>query len=217
MSATIDIRVMELLSARMCHDLISPVSAVSNGIELVTEFDEDMKGEAIALVGDSAEAAAKLLQFYRAAFGSARAADGGPLGLVEARQRTLDCIRSPRIVISWPDGEIDLSRSISRQGLKLLMNLVFAASDVLPGEGRIEVAMEPDVDGARAEIAVQKEGLALSDQFRAAFAGTAPTSDLRPKTVIAFFCSALAAELGRDLEVTDGNLGVNISCLLPWS
>ena len=59
MAAVVDIRLIELLSARMCHDLISPVSAIGNGVELMTEFDDQMQGEALGLIGESAQAAAR--------------------------------------------------------------------------------------------------------------------------------------------------------------
>jgi len=54
MSRGIDLRVLELLSARLCHDLIGPVSAISNGAELLADEEPEFVKDAIALVGDSA-------------------------------------------------------------------------------------------------------------------------------------------------------------------
>src|SRR5260370_22571067 len=73
----IDLRVLELLTARLCHELSGPIAAVNNGVELLTE-DIPATGpspatsfvhDAVTLVGDSARQAASRLQFYRFAYG----------------------------------------------------------------------------------------------------------------------------------------------------
>src|SRR4051794_26388589 len=69
MLATVPLRVFELLAARLCHDLISPVAAIANGAELLGERDPDFVREAVALVGNSARTASARLQYFRFAFG----------------------------------------------------------------------------------------------------------------------------------------------------
>ncbi|MBM3540521.1 MAG: hypothetical protein FJX51_00610 [Alphaproteobacteria bacterium] len=71
MTLALDLRAVELLCSRLCHDLVSPVGAISNGVELLTEMGPDE--EALALVGQSAQAAATRLKFYRVAYGAAGA------------------------------------------------------------------------------------------------------------------------------------------------
>ncbi len=73
MDVKVDPRVIELLCSRLCHDLISPVSAINNGFELIAEFGDEMRGEAMSLMGDSAREAARRLKFFRIAFGAAGA------------------------------------------------------------------------------------------------------------------------------------------------
>ena len=63
-----------LIASRICHDLISPVGALGNGLELLS-LSVDPKGEEMALIRDCAAAAAAGLSFMRIAFGAA--ADGG--------------------------------------------------------------------------------------------------------------------------------------------
>jgi histidine phosphotransferase ChpT len=62
-NAAIDLRVAELLAARLCHDLIGPVAAVANGAELLADDDPEFARDAIALVGGSARKANRRLQF----------------------------------------------------------------------------------------------------------------------------------------------------------
>ena len=69
MTHIIDLRVLELLTARLCHDLIGPVAAIANGVELLGEDDPDFVRDAVALVGDSARKAITRLQLYRFAYG----------------------------------------------------------------------------------------------------------------------------------------------------
>src|SRR4051812_40758706 len=78
MSRPIDLRVLELLAARLCHDLIGPVSAIGNGVELLSEDDPEFLSEAVALVGDSARKANARLQFYRFAYGFGGGGMAGP-------------------------------------------------------------------------------------------------------------------------------------------
>src|SRR5712691_10357005 len=76
---TLDMRVLELLTARLCHELSGPIAAINNGIELLAEEDPDFVREAATLVGDSARRAGSRLQFYRFAYGLGRAASlAGP-------------------------------------------------------------------------------------------------------------------------------------------
>src|SRR5882757_5959155 len=69
MNVQTDLRVIELLSSRLCHDLVGPIAAVNNGAELLSDEDPDFIADAVALVGDSARKAIRRLQFYRFAYG----------------------------------------------------------------------------------------------------------------------------------------------------
>jgi len=201
MELTFDNRVIELLSARLCHDLINPVAAIGNGVELISEFREEMAGEAIALIGDSAKAASSLLQFYRVAFGSARAADGGGIGLGEARRRALACLGSPRIDLVWPD-DGDLDRlAVGRDGVKLLLNVVLVAVEALPGAGRVVVGLERDGARLRAAVSAAKDGFVVPDDMQAVLDGRASVDELTPYTVVAYYARRLAEAMGGTLEV----------------
>jgi len=69
MSHSVDLRVLELLAARLCHELIGPVAAIGNGAELLADEEPDFVKDAVALVGESARKANRRLQFYRFAYG----------------------------------------------------------------------------------------------------------------------------------------------------
>ena len=75
---SIDLRVVELIAARLCHDLIGPISAISNGAELLADEEPEFARDAAALVGDSAKKALRNLQFYRFAYAFSGGALAGP-------------------------------------------------------------------------------------------------------------------------------------------
>ncbi len=85
-SSTVDLRVLELLTAHLCHELSAPIAAISNGLELLAEEDRDpgptsgtsFVREAAALIGDSARRAGRRLQFYRFAYGFGGGTLAGP-------------------------------------------------------------------------------------------------------------------------------------------
>ena len=191
---------MELLCARLCHDLIGPISAVNNGVELVRDFGDEMKGEALDLIGDSALRASRLLQFYRVAFGSARAPDGSGISIKEARERALEALTSERIAVHWPEDSILQGEEFPRSMVKLALNMVLLGTETLPGAGDVDVDFQP---GGRAEIRVtaRKEGVALADDIAQVLNGAAEEDDLTPQNIQAFLTRSLAESAGNGIDV----------------
>ena len=75
MSVTIDTGILELLASKVCHDLISPIGAVNNGIEFLTEMGPDAGEEVTDLIAFSAGQASAKLKAYRMAYGAGGADD----------------------------------------------------------------------------------------------------------------------------------------------
>src|SRR5687767_6415518 len=91
-----------LLCSRLCHDLMSPVGALNNGIELMAdESDPDMRDKCLELLGESARASANKLKFFRLAFGAA----GGFGNSIDTREAhsALEGLFGPerRIELGW--------------------------------------------------------------------------------------------------------------------
>ncbi|TDI66357.1 MAG: hypothetical protein E2O90_05175 [Alphaproteobacteria bacterium] len=204
MDTQLEARVMELLFARLCHDLIGPISAINNGVELVQDYGDEMQGEALALIGESATKASQLLQFYRVAFGSARAVDGSGIEIEEGRQRTLDALSSERVTIQWPDKEAEGDGEASRLTVKLILNLVLLGVEILPGAGEVCVEIKRGNPG-QVQITVQKNGLSMSEDLAAVLNGEVLPNELTPRTVQAFFTRFLAKSVGSDIRVQCGN------------
>src|ERR1051326_9310545 len=96
-----DLEVAALLFSRVCHDLVSPVGAVVNGLEVLEdERDATMRADAFKLVVSSAEQAAARLQFARIAFGAAGSA-GAPLDLPEVGRAGRGLVRGGKGGLGW--------------------------------------------------------------------------------------------------------------------
>ena len=134
----LDGRVVELLCARLCHDLISPVSAIGNGAELVLEMGETVGKDAMELIAQSAGEASRKLQFFRIAFGSARGSSGSSATLADARAGFLDLPVGERISLAWQQTP-DLARPVPREATKMVLNLALTTIDCLAGSGLLQV------------------------------------------------------------------------------
>lgn len=210
----LDPRVVELLCARLCHDLISPVSAICNGVELVTEMGDSVGAEAMSLIGGSAGEASRKLQFFRLAFGSARGSSGQSATLADARQGLLDLPMGERISLVWAPSP-ELSRDVPREATKMVLNLALSGLDCLMGSGRLEVTVADAPQSLRLELNAVGERAKLPDEIAAALDGRAGVGELSAKTVTAYYGSYLARRAAASLA-TDLRPGVvRISCLIP--
>jgi histidine phosphotransferase ChpT len=210
----LDPRVVELLCARLCHDLISPVSAISNGVELITEMGESVGAEAMSLIGGSAGEASRKLQYFRMAFGSARGSSGGSATLADARAGFLELPVGERISLAWGQTP-ELMRDVPREATKMVLNLALTGIDCLAGSGRLEVVAQDVPQAVRLDLVAAGDRAKLPDEIATALSDRVNVGDLSPKTVTAYYGSYLARRAATSLA-TDVRPGmVKISCLIP--
>jgi histidine phosphotransferase ChpT len=124
-----------LLCSRVCHDLISPVGAIVNGLEVLEEDkDEETKTFALDLIKKSAGQASAKLQFCRLAFGAAGSA-GAQIELGDAEKAARGLIEDGKTTIAW-----NLPRElVAKNRAKLLLNMLLVASGAIPRGGTLKV------------------------------------------------------------------------------
>jgi histidine phosphotransferase ChpT len=124
-----------LLCSRVCHDLISPVGAIVNGLEVLEEDkDEETKTFALDLIKKSAGAASARLQFCRLAFGAAGSA-GAQIELGDAEKVARGLIEDGKTTIVW-----NLPRElVAKNKAKLLLNMLVVATGSIPRGGSLTV------------------------------------------------------------------------------
>lgn len=132
MSASRDLSA--LLGSRICHDLISPLGAIGNGIELLSMTPGSQTPE-IALIAESVENANARIRYFRVAFGAA--SSEASLSRGEIADILKDLTKSGRIGIEW-----DASGALSRAEVKLAFLLILCLETAMPWGGQIHVSSE---------------------------------------------------------------------------
>ena len=143
-----DLELAALISSKICHDLISPVGAIANGLEVIADDDEQQSRDfAMEVIHNSTVAASAKLQFFRFAFGSAGSV-GAVVDLAMAEQIARAYVGRGKHKLSWqsPPGQMPKDK------LKLFLNLIASALTALPRGGEIIAAVRGRIDDPAFEV-----------------------------------------------------------------
>lgn len=141
-----------LLCSRVCHDLISPVGAIVNGLEVLDDdTDEETNAFAFELIKKSARQASARLQYCRLAFGAAGSA-GAAIDLGDAEAVTRGFMEDDKTKLQWGLPRVLLPKN----RVKLLLNLLIVATTTIPRGGSI--AVEPIGEGDAMGFRVKTNG-----------------------------------------------------------
>lgn len=187
-----------LLCSRLCHDLMSPVGALNNGVELLAdEQDPDMRERCIDLLAESARTSANKLKFFRLAFGAA-GGFGDAIDSGEARIALEGLFGSDgRHELGWMVGDAKLSKGAT----KLLLNLALIGGDALVRGGRLDVGAESGAGGL--EIVIRAEGpRVVVDQAIRFMLVNGGDDAVEPRSAGAWLAYSLAAEAGGSIQLT---------------
>lgn len=188
-----------LLCSRLCHDLLSPVGALNNGLELLAdENDPEMRARCLELLNESARASANKLKFFRLAFGAA----GGFGETVDSREARAAIEGlfgdNHRVKIGW----LVEDSVLPKPAIKVLLNLSLIAGDALVRGGQLDIGAE--VVGEAVEIVVRADGarIVLDPELRAALSGSDGDVIVTPRSAAAHLVRALVIENGGLLQVS---------------
>jgi histidine phosphotransferase ChpT len=181
-----------LLCSRVCHDLISPVGAIVNGMEVLEEAkDEETKTFALELIKKSANNASAKLQFCRIAFGAAGSA-GSQIDLGDAEKVARGFLEDGKTTLAWNLPRILLAKN----RVKLLLNLLLIAGQAIPRGGLLTV--DPIGEGETLSFKVTATGtnakiLATTPPLLGGDAGSEP---LNAHHIQPFYAGLLAQACG---------------------
>lgn len=186
-----------LLVSRVCHDLVSPVGAVVNGLEVLEdERDAAMRADALKLVASSAEQAAARLQFAQIAFGSAGSA-GAELDLNEVGRIVRGLLNGSKVEIDWRAAAVNWPKDWA----KLLMNATLLAADSLPRGGRVKVETAAIPAAPSFLVRAAGQGARLHEDSAKAVRGE-PVGQLDGRSIQPYLTHKLARSLNAGLTVT---------------
>lgn len=188
-----------LLCSKICHDLLSPVGAINNGLELLEgETDPEMRDRCLDLLADSARTSADKLKYFRLAFGAA-GGFGDEVDPEEAKQLVETLVGDQgKISLGWAVQ----SGTMPKKAIKILLNLALIARESLVRGGQLVVGAERGDNGIEVVLRAEGPKVVLDAGIRAALEGTLSQSDLTARTVAAWMSRELACENGGDLRIS---------------
>ena len=218
MTDTAALDLASLLCSRLCHDMLSPVGALSNGLELLRdERDPEMRKRCMELLEQSAKSSADKLKFFRLAFGAA-GGFGQMVAVHEARELITALIGdSGRITLNWTVS----SEELPKAAVKTLLNLAAIGIEALVRGGTLEVGAEltGGEGGGASEIVIRAAGprIAFDQTIGHALDGSLALADLSSRTAPAAMIHQLAASVGGGVQWALSDDALVMGAVLPHS
>jgi histidine phosphotransferase ChpT len=195
-----------LLCSRVCHDVISPVGAIVNGLEMLDEEkDPEMRGFALDLVKKSARTASARLQFCRLAFGAAGSA-GAAIDTGDAEKVARGLLEDDRTKLTWNVPRI----LMAKDKVKLILNLCLIAAAAIPRGGVITVNVDTSEATPRINVEAISANVRLAGHIPSLLAGTPENDQVDAHGIQAFYTGLIARAAGMKLTVTASNEGARI-------
>ena len=201
-----------LLCSRLCHDMLSPVGAISNGLELLAdENDPEMRDKCVELLEQSAKISTDKLKFFRLAFGAA--GGFGESVPIEEAQDVIEALASDAkgVTINWALTE----NSLPKPAVKVMLNLAQIALDALVRGGTLDIGAEMREGNAEIVARANGERIAFDETIGKALQGELPTGDLSSRTAAAHMIALVADELGGGLQYKLADNTLVLGAVLP--
>lgn len=189
-----------LLCSRLCHDLVSPVGAINNGIELlVDENNADMQEQIIELIQQSARQTSNKLQFFRLSFGL-----GGGFGMsisIDEARRALTGVFDPdKVQMDWQT----TVNALPKEWMKIILNMALVAGEAIIGNGSLTLSIDnEDETRLRATITAEGQRLILQDSQRSALVEDIDLLEADPKSIPLAMARLIAQQEGLTLDLDE--------------
>jgi histidine phosphotransferase ChpT len=195
-----DVDLASLLCSRLCHDLLSPVGAMNNGLELLAdETDPEMQKRCMDLLAESAKSAADKLKFFRLAFGAA-GGFGAAVDPADAKAVIEPLVTgSGRTQLEWAVPP----ELLPKRAVKILLNMVFIANEALVRGGVLSIGAENR--GNEQEIVISARGpkIILDQSIRETLTGGIDASAIDSRTAAAWMVRNLTVRGGGMIQIAE--------------
>ncbi|GJD46511.1 Protein phosphotransferase ChpT [Methylobacterium cerastii] len=177
-----------LLCSRVCHDVISPVGAIVNGLEVLEDDqDESMREFALDLIRKSARHASARLQFARIAFGAAGSA-GASIDLADAEKVSRGMFSDEKTQLSW-SAPVAL---FPKNKVKLLLNLVMISTGAIPRGGLLDVKVTGDGEAPTLVLVAKGSHARIPPHVEALIAGTPENGVVDAHGILPYYAGLVA-------------------------
>lgn len=209
---TTSLDLASMLCSRLCHDMLSPVGALSNGLELLAEEnDPEMRGRIVELLEQSARTSADKLKFFRLAFGAA--GGFGEMVPVQEARTLIEALvgNNGRIEARWAlAGDV-----LPKPAIKTLLNLALIGIEALVRGGTLDIGAE--FRDGESEIVIRAAGprIAFDPLVGKALDGSLPAAEVTSKTAPAAMIRQLATGLGGGVQFALTEDALVMGAVLP--
>jgi histidine phosphotransferase ChpT len=186
-----------LLCSRVCHDIISPVGAITNGLEVLDEENnEEMKAFAFDLIRKSARTASSKLQFARLAFGAAGSV-GAEVDLGDAETVAKRYMESEKAEIDWQATR----RLLPKNQVKALLNLLLISLQAIPRGGKVVVNVDGELPHPTLRIAATGNASRIPPRVEELLAGNLG-DHVDAHAIQPYYAGELARAAGLTISIT---------------
>jgi histidine phosphotransferase ChpT len=198
-----DLELAALISSKICHDVINPVGAIHNGLEILDEDnDAESNQYALTMIRNVTAQASARLEFARFAYGAAGSA-GAVIDLGMAERVSQGFVGNTKHKLVWR-GQPGY---MAKDRVKLLLNMVASAVTALPRGGEIEATISAPLEAPVFSIRCKGTG-ARPPQYLAEFAGAGQAPQLDAMTIQAYYACRLASTTRMSLEIIKDGLDI---------
>jgi histidine phosphotransferase ChpT len=187
-----------LLTSRVCHDVINPVGAIVNGIEVLEDDkDGEMRDFALGLIKKSAKQASARLQFCRLAFGAAGSA-GASIDTGDAETVSKNFANDDRTTLTWTGARVYMPKN----KVKLLLNLIVIAITAIPRGGAIAVTITGMAEDPHFLITAKGNHARIPPQLDTLLSGKSESGTIESQTIQVFYTGLVAQAAAMKISST---------------
>lgn len=193
------LRLAQLMCSRLCHDLITPVGAISTGLEILEESEGDFDPELMSLTSSSAKNAAQRLVYYRAAFGFSS------ISAYDSIEKIIQVIKSYlltyKVDLEWSlsgEPESNLVKDFAR----VIINLVGVIVETAPYGGKLTLEFICNDEGMTSYFSLTGDLVGLKKDSKQALIGAFSEEDITPHNVQSYLIYLFLKMKEASLEIT---------------
>ncbi|MEN8236882.1 MAG: histidine phosphotransferase family protein [Pseudomonadota bacterium] len=201
-----DLEMAQMMCSKLCHDLITPVGAIGNGLELLAEPSAGSMNEMMDLVAQSAQTSAQRLSLFRFAFGVGATFHVHTLSDLEPLMNR--CIDRKRFSMHWQVDPNSLAGDpLAKVWGKVIVNIMMMGMEALPYGGQIVIECAgPQGPETKIQIMMRAQRVCWKDEYSQILAnGLGETLKLNPRNVQPFFTWRLANSIDVSMNVDNAS------------
>jgi histidine phosphotransferase ChpT len=211
MGIQVDLAIVELVCSRLCHDMVGPVGAATNGIELLRELSGGHNADIIDMTDDSARTAWRRLEFFRVAFGSAGGREGW--GTNELCQLAQNMLRYTKARLDWVMDSAVVE--VEGRGGKLVLNLILLMAEAMPRGGVLTVRMAVTGDVMAVSLNGAGQNAKLNARVASTVTGQVPPGELDNRVILAHLAWLQALDAKAEVEWEGGEHSIAALARIP--